>query len=293
MRLVLCLSIGLLLGTSMFAREIIDMQGVRVEVPEKINRVFGSSPPSTYMLYTIDASLIVGLNFNHAKGNNESSNMLDPAFMALPIVGGLQGGGNSMNRETLLSLRPDVVFSWRTDASSNLAEYLFKSSAIPTINVELESVESLPAAYHFFGEVLQKQERTTVLETYAKEALSKTKERVQAFSKARPVVYYAEGSDGLATECDQSFHYEAIKFAGGISPHMCSSKTGLGLEKVTLEQVILYNPDIIIAQERDFVKSVKGDSRWQSIKAVKENRVYLVPKCRLIGSTDPLLLCDF
>lgn len=276
MKKIVLLCLFLLISVN--AREIIDMGGKKVQIPEKITKVFGTSPPSTYMIYTIDASLIVGLNFNHARGNNESSNMLDARFMALPIVGGLQGGGNSMNRETLLSLHPDVVFLWNNDASSQLAQYLFESSKIPSINVELESVESLPKAYLFFGEVLERMPRAKVLSAYASEALEKTKSVVKANASKRPVVFYAEGADGLATECDQSFHYEAIKFSGGINPHLCSTKSGLGLEKVSLEQVILYNPDIIIAQEREFVEKVKIDARWRSIKAIKEGKVFLVPK---------------
>jgi len=276
MKKIVCVLVGLVLSLS--AREIVDMGGKKVEIPDVITKVFGTSPPATYMIYTIDASLIVGLNFNHARGNNESSNMLDPHFMALPIVGGLQGGGNSMNRETLLSLHPDVVFLWNNDASSQLAQYLFESSKIPSINVDLESVESLPKAYLFFGEVLGREPRAKILSAYASIALEKTKEVVKNNASKRPVVYYAEGGDGLATECDQSFHYEAIKFAGGINPHQCPSKSGLGLEKVSLEQVILYNPDIIVAQEREFFEKVKSDSRWQSIKAVKDGNVFLVPK---------------
>ena len=276
MKKIVLLCLFLLISVN--AREIIDMGGKKVQIPDTITKVFGTSPPSTYMIYTIDSSLIVGLNFNHARGNNESSNMLDAKFMALPIVGGLQGGGNSMNRETLLSLHPDVVFLWNNDASSQLAQYLFESSKIPSIDVELESVESLPKAYLFFGEVLERMPRAKMLSKYASEALEKTKNIVKANASKRPVVYYAEGADGLATECDQSFHYEAIKFSGGINPHLCSTKSGLGLEKVTLEQVILYNPDIIIAQEKEFVEKVKSDSRWRSIKAVRDGKVFLVPK---------------
>ena len=278
MRILRVIGSVLLLLSSVYAREIIDMSGKKVEIPENITRVFGSSPPSTYMIYTIGLSLIVGLNFNHARGNNESSNMLDSKFMALPIVGGLQGGGNSMNRETLLSLHPDVVFLWNNDASAGLAEYLFESSKIPSISVDLESIESLPKAYLFFGDILGKQERAGILSAYATAALEKTQAIVKTFANKRSVVYYAEGADGLATECDQSFHYQAIKFAGGINPHLCSTKSGLGLEKVSLEQVILYNPDVIIAQEREFFEKVKSDSRWNSIKAVREGKIFLVPK---------------
>lgn len=270
-------SVLLLLGSA-YGREIVDMGGKKVEIPDTITKVFGTSPPSTYMLYTIDSSLIVGLNFNHAIGNNESSNMLDSRFMALPIVGGLQGGGNSMNRETLLSLHPEVVFLWNNDASSQLAQYLFESSKIPSINVDVESVEILPKAYLFFGDILSRKPRAKILSDYASKALEETKAIVKTNATKRLVVYYAEGADGLATECDQSFHYESIKFAGGSNPHLCAMKTGFGQEKVSLEQVILYNPDIIIAQEKEFFLKVKSDARWHSIKAVREGKIFLVPK---------------
>jgi len=276
MKIIVLMCLFLLIGLE--AREIVDMSGRKVEIPEKITKVFGTSPPTTYMIYTLDDSLIVGLNFNHAKGNNASSNLLSPHFMALPIVGGLQGGGNNMNRETLLSLHPDVVFSWNNNASGGLAQYLLESSRIPTVNVDLEGIESLPKAYLFLGSVLGKEERARVLSAYASRALEKTQEIVHAHQAKRFVVYYAQGVDGLATECDNSFHYQAIKYAGGINPHLCEMKTGFGQEKVSLEQVLLYNPDVIIAQEKDFVENVKKDSRWQSVKAIKEGKVFLVPK---------------
>jgi len=49
------------------------------------------------------------------------------------------------------------------------------------------------------------------------------------------------------------------------------------MEKITLEQVMIYNPEVIITPEESFYRSVFNDSRWQRIKAVRENRVYLTP----------------
>ncbi|WP_286682903.1 ABC transporter substrate-binding protein [Sulfurospirillum sp. MES] len=272
--LMICFGLGELL----LARSIVDMSGQTLEVPDTISKLYASSPPSTYMLYTIDPLLIVGLNFDHAKGNNESSSMLDPHFTSLPVIGGLQGGANSINRETLLALHPDAIISWNTDASSGLAAYLFQSSHIATINVNLESIDDLARAYRFLGELLDKKERTEPLALYAQEVTRQTRALVERRVSKRPVVYYAEGTDGLASECDSSSHYEAIKVAGGINPHLCQPSGGKGMEKVTLEQVILYNPDVIIAQEKEFVQNVQNDPRWRFVAAVQNKRVYLVPK---------------
>ncbi len=260
------------------ARTIVDMSGKEVEIPEKITKIFATSPPATYMIYTLDPLVLVGLNFDHKQGHNESSSFLSTYFTSLPVLGGLQGGGNSINKETLLSLHPDVVVSWNTNTSENFAHFLQQSARIPLLDVDLESLESLPKAYRFFGKLLGQENRAEVLAQYAVSALEKTRQQVQKEATKRPIVYYAEGVDGLSTECDTSFHYQTIKFAGGIDPHLCTQTSGKGMEKVSLEQVLLYNPDIIIAQEKDFVQAVQNDTRWNAIAAVKNHRVYLVPK---------------
>lgn len=260
------------------ARTIVDMSGQILTVPEKITKLYATSPPSTYILYTIDPSLIIGLNFDHSRGHNESSNILDSHFTSLPIIGGLQGGASSINRETLLSLHPHAVISWNTDAASGFAASLIQSSGIPTINVNLEDIPDVPKAYRFLGELLEKQARTEKLATYVEDVIATTKTLVEHQKEKQPIVYYAQGTDGLLTECDKSSHYLAIKLAGGINPHICEPSSGKGMEKITLEQVILYNPEIIIVQEKEFFNSVKNDPRWRFITAVKTNRIYLVPK---------------
>ncbi len=57
--------------------------------------------------------------------------------------------------------------------------------------------------------------------------------------------YYAEGIDGLSTECNGSFHVEALNFAGGKNVHSCNQSGVLGLEKINFETLLTYNPEVI------------------------------------------------
>ena len=91
-------------------------------------------------------------------------------------------------------------------------------------------------------------------------------------------MYLAEGKDGLRTECDDSLHVHLLKLAGDLNVHRCHTSCHKGYEPVTLEQVTAYNPDVIIAQDRDFFEKVQSDAAWSKIKAVREGRVYMVPK---------------
>ena len=51
-----------------------------------------------------------------------------------------------------------------------------------------------------------------------------------------------------------------------------------GLADVSIEQVLLWNPDVIISIDQDFAASVYGDPSWASVNAVRNGRVHLSPK---------------
>ncbi|MEF3191183.1 MAG: hypothetical protein K6347_01340 [Campylobacterales bacterium] len=55
------------------AREIVDMAGRHVAIPDHITKVYSSSPPTTYLVYAIDPKLLVALNFDPMRGNNEDT----------------------------------------------------------------------------------------------------------------------------------------------------------------------------------------------------------------------------
>jgi iron complex transport system substrate-binding protein len=94
-------------------------------------------------------------------------------------------------------------------------------------------------------------------------------------------IKYAEGVDGLSTECNDSIHTELLRLVGDVDVHRCHTASHVGMEKISLEQVILYAPDVILAQERFFYDKVLKDPAWQQVKAVKEGRVYLIPRTPL------------
>jgi iron complex transport system substrate-binding protein len=97
-------------------------------------------------------------------------------------------------------------------------------------------------------------------------------------AERRLKTYYAEEANGLSTECDDSIHAELLKLAGDGNAHRCHTTSHIGMEKISLEQVKLYNPDVIVAQEKVFFDRVLKDPAWHTVKAVREGRVYLAPR---------------
>lgn len=275
--LLFCLCSLCTLVSPLSAREITDMTGQRLVVPDTIRRVFASSPPATYLLYALDPTLLVGSNFSSRAVERR---FLRPEFLKLPVAGGIYGQGKTVNYEALLLLKPEIVLRWSTwgaKADQQFSERMQKAG-IPTVSLKLERIEDCAAAFRFAGELLQRKERAQALAAYADETLHSVGRAVaQIPSRERLRVYYAEGPDGLSTEGSSSWHAQLIPLAGGINVHTGKQLEPTGMEKVSMEQVIMYDPEVILTHDRTFYAAVYHDRRWQGLKAVKNRRVLLIP----------------
>jgi iron complex transport system substrate-binding protein len=87
-------------------------------------------------------------------------------------------------------------------------------------------------------------------------------------------VYYARGPRGLETGLGGSINVETIEL---LARNVAAATRG-GLANVSIEQVLLWNPDVIVTIDKDFAASVRSDPAWASVAAVRSGRVHLSPK---------------
>lgn len=277
---IICVLAALLVApfsTGAEAGRINDMYGRGVTIPDRVARVLGASPPVTYMVYTIDPSLLAGLNL---PVDEDLKRFLRPETVKLPVVGGFAGQGRNVNMEVVMALKPDVVLAWapRSVVLNPRIERALTSAGIPCVYVKLDDMSDYPAAYEFLGGLLGRKERGRELAVYFRSELRK----LEAFSsgipeKKRASVYFAEEKDGLTTVSSDSVHAEAVALAGGRNVHRGDPANSRVKDRVSIEQVLAYDPDVIIAQDESFFEGIYKDARWSGIKAVRNHRVYLIP----------------
>jgi len=271
---------SLLLCTGLFAKDISDMAGRKISVPDKAERSFASAPPMGLLSYIIAPETMSAMNLPlDSNFYFKNTKYLDGSLVKLPVVGGWHGNTKGANMETLLALKPQIILAWKNDFVMKEVEKSFTKFGIPVFFVQEDIVEDEPEAIRAVGRALGREERAEALAKDAQMRLSDVAKMRDAMPKdKRPKVYYAQGTDGLSTECEASFHFSPFKFVGVRPAFECVQKTMVGMEKVSMEAVISANPDIIVASDEAFVKSVWSDKRWASVKAVKNKKVYLVPK---------------
>lgn len=259
------------------ARQLVDMFNRRLEVPEQIKSIYGTSPIATYLAYSLSPELVAGLNTLPLA--NEKP-YLKKSYLDKPILGGWFGQGNVSNLEVLLRVKPDIILncSWGPSATNEKIEKALAPLHIPVVYVFVEKLSDYPAAYRFLGRLFGLEERGEMLARYTERMLAEAAAVRNGQVGTRLRVYYAEGPKGLQTECDSSIHAQLIPLSGAVNVHHCTDKSNRGQVTVSMEQVLQYAPQIILTHDDEFYRTVRTDPRWSSIKAVQDGRVYKIPK---------------
>jgi iron complex transport system substrate-binding protein len=273
----LATALALAVATRSGGREVVDMQGRKVAIPDRPHKVFATSPPGTYLLYAIDPEVIAGLNF--PLWENEKRYTV-PSYTRLPVIGGMVGQGRTLNQEVLLQTKPDLILMWTFTDSALQGQYeeIFRKMSIPWVGVKMDSIDEWPAALEFAGDVLGKPERGKALRAYAEQVLKRVHAAVADLPESQRVkIYYAEGVDGLSTERSRSFHVELIPMAGGLNVHGGEPRDHMGMERISPEQIAAYDPDLILVKEPPFLDTLARNPAWSKLRAVKTGNVRLIP----------------
>jgi iron complex transport system substrate-binding protein len=277
---VLCVAwLMLFLAGPALAKTVTDMEGQAVTVPDTPKRVYTLSPPDTLLVYAVAPCLLVGWNYP-LPGTAAPS--LAPCVRGLPVLGGFFGQAMTPNKESLIKAAPDLVVSGSMAKPHRGFESFFQELGIPVVHIDSESPEEYPRALRFLGEALDHKERGEALAAYADATLADLRRGLATIPQdKRLTVYYAEGGDGLYTDGRGSFHTLVLDLAGGVNVHPTPQARRFGMDKVTMETVIAYAPQVILAQDAACRDMILTSPVWETIPAVQNGRVYLIPDAPL------------
>jgi iron complex transport system substrate-binding protein len=261
-------------------KTITDMTGRTVVVPTNISRVLSTGPPTTIEVYVLAPDKLIGVNFDANPTNG--STYLPEKYQDLPDVGGWFGKQTG-NYENFISMNPDIILDSGSSAgnsTSAVEERQQKFGVIPVVGVmDSSNVTLYNPSIQFLGALLGAENQAASLSEFYNRVMSIVQSRISSIPDSGKVrVYYAEGPNGLQTDPAGSSHSELIELAGGINVADCIITPGMGMTPVSMEQVTMWNPDVIIVGDPGFYKTIYNDTLWQPINAVKNHRVYLVPQ---------------
>ncbi len=272
-RTVLAGSVSLLIAPSARAAAVTDAAGRAIPIPNTVSRVFPAGPPAAILLYAVAPDLLLG--WPRANRPDECAFLL-PDICKRPVVGRLTGRGNTANLETVLALKPDLILDVGSTSATyvSLAERVREQTGIPYALLDGRFAATV-STLRKVGALIHREAAADALAAYAERTITTVKARVDTVPAAqRPRVYYARGPRGLETGLGGSINVETIEFLG--ARNVAGERKG-GLAVVSIEQVLVWNPDIIVTIDADFAANVRNDPQWASVAAVRAGRVYLSP----------------
>jgi iron complex transport system substrate-binding protein len=188
------------------------------------------------------------------------------------------GGFRSPNIETILSMRPDIVFVMKDQPET--AGHLSRLG-IRTVGLEHETVPGILNSIRVVARELDIPARGEELATSIRRELDSTpKPRVAG---PRPKVLFIVGRTpggiaNLQAAGGGSYLNELIGLAGGTN---LFADTALAYPMVSMEEIISRNPDVIIDMgHADLVTEAQKNraialwKQWPSLSAVQQNAVF-------------------
>lgn len=251
-----------------------DDAGRRVEVPAQIERIMAAGPPASVLLYVLAPRKMVGWV---SEPTDEQKPFITEATRELPAYGRIAGRGGSANVESVIALKPDLIIDVGTvdETYVSLADRIQTQTGIPYILIDGRFRNSARVLREV-GKLIGEEERGEQLAKFADDALARLNEQIVAIpAERRPRVYYGRGAAGLETGLSGSINMEVLDAVGAVN--VAQSAGSGGLANVSVEQILAWNPDVIIAADRSFQQQLTADPQWASLAAVQSGRIFRAP----------------
>lgn len=257
-------------------KNVTDRNGRTVRVPMEPKRIacfFGPSYEKVFLLGAADRVAAMSIK------QPPWASKLNPGLEKIAVMPSY----SNPDVEQILNLGIDLVFYWQWPQQTRK----MATAGIPVVcpydgRGSPKSREEFMGRYkeeiRFYGEVLGDRAKR-IAESYCA-YYDKSLRRVLSVTakipeSRRPTVYYVTGRNIFATQGGYSLAYWLVEMAGG---RLVSRELGPGFADASMEQIIAWNPEVILLGGVIPTAGVTSDPRWKPVRAVKEKRVYPCPE---------------
>lgn len=265
---LLAAALALTLGSAALARDLTDMAGRTVTVPDEIGSVItlGSVP------------VINGFVMATGNGDKIASNLpprfiksgrwvyqgvFAPQIPGNPQVHDAEGGPDL---EAILTLDPDVALTFARDVAD-----LLEANGVPTVLLRVQNPDEVKATVALVGEMFGNETIGADYTAWFDGTLAEVESRLAGASE-RPKVLYLNPANMTQPHLVAEWWITA---AGG------DSVTNDGRSEETLslttETVLAADPDILIVGDPADVPRLKDDPTLSQMRAVQEGRILVAP----------------
>jgi len=249
---------------------VVDQAGRTVAIPEAPTRVASAFAVATAYVYAVGAGdRLVGaryLGIPDLPLSRDVMRRIDPQWEAKVFPG-------DVTVEAIVALRAELVVAGIRH--QRLVD-LLSDVRIPAVIYAAETFAAVREATVLTGEILGRQDDARRLVAFFDEVLAAAGRAVPAEATLPRVLFV--GTEPLRVAAAGMYQTQLISLAGG--DPVSRGLAGASWQNVSPEQVILWDPDVIVIASYGTVTpgNYLNDPVFQGVRAVKTGRVYKMPQ---------------
>ena len=256
-------------------RIVTDCMGRQVEIPEKVERIgclYAFAGHITALLGEEDKMVAV---VDGLKRDQLLTGMFpDILHKAVPFTEG------SINMEELVKLDPDVVLIRKTTAENQAEMDRLEVLGIPALVIDSNTIEEQRASVKAVGEVFggEAEKKAEHYDEIYRSAIRVAKQKKAQLKPEQIITVFHSINEATRTDGAGTLPAQWMALVG---VENVSVKNDLNLLEgklyAGLEQIYLWDPQVIICNEPGVAAYILSDGKWSGLRAVKQRKVYQMP----------------
>jgi iron complex transport system substrate-binding protein len=195
------------------------------------------------------------------------------------------GAGKTVDLERLIAAKPDLVLYAADLAGQAECAEALRAAGIPAAGFSVESFEDYLDLLKIATEILQTPEAYETYGTQVKMRIEKLIAGAQAKEDQPDILFVRAGSSAKVTKAKTAENHFVCAMLKELGTFNIAEKAPILLDGLSTEEILLSDPDFIFyttmgdeAAGTAYMESLVSDPVWSTLTAVKEGRVYLLPK---------------
>ncbi|WP_034143076.1 ABC transporter substrate-binding protein [Desulfosporosinus sp. BICA1-9] len=251
-----------------------DSIGRQVVIPAKVERVaclYAFSGHAVTMLGK--SSTIVAVNSGLSRDIllNEIAPTIKNAL--------IPSSSGAINIEELLNAKPDIAFI-SVDTAQNEGEVeKLRKTKIPYLVVDYRNIEEQKYAIRMIGQAVGAEDKALSYNAYYQASIERVQTKVKDISYEDRVKVYHSVNEATRTDVVNTLPADWTQIAGAVNVSVNENLRVIEGSKyiATIEQILLWDPQVILVNEAGVADYIKGNSQWATIQAVKSDKVFQMP----------------
>lgn len=263
-------------GESAATRTFVDSAGRSVAVPEEINAIAPSGSYAQMYLVSLCPEKLMGLSTALTRTQKR---YLPEYLQDLTTFGQFYGGSGSVNYEAIIAAKPDIIIDIgeKKDTIVEDMDEIQSKTRIPTVFLET-SLVTAPETFTTLGELTGCETRAAELAEYCRGVLDLAEKNTATLREDGKVrVYVGDGEYGTVANPAGSVHSEPLDLVGAVNVAELSDYADSGMQEVSMEQILTWDPEVIFLTTDANYEDIDKDVKWESVRAVQDQRVYEIP----------------